>query len=103
MVLKRLGEDGHRRLRALVERFGPGNLAERLGLSVDGLESILSGYYEMSEEGVTNLGLPTNQCRHVAIGAPGGACVACSGASDIGTRSYPSCAARRLAARNARS
>ena len=57
MVEKRLGEDGQRRLRALVDRFGPGNLAGRLGLSVDGLESILSGYYDMSEEGVTNLGL----------------------------------------------
>ena len=74
MVAKRLGEDGHRRLRALAERFGVGNLAERLGVSVDGLESMLSGYYEMSEQGVINAGLLINALECVpaeARGSPG--------------------------------
>ena len=74
MVEKRLGEDGQRRLRALVDRFGPGNLAARLGLSVDGLGSIISGYHDMSEEGVTNLGLLINALECVpaeARGSPG--------------------------------
>ena len=55
MDSKRLGDDGHRRLRALVDRFGRGDLAERLGLTVDGLGSILSGDCEMEEEGVMSL------------------------------------------------
>ncbi len=74
MVSKRLGEDGHRRLRALAERFGRGNLAARLGLSEEGLDSTLSGYYDMSEEGVTNLGLLINALECVpaeARGSPG--------------------------------
>ena len=74
MVSKRLGEDGHRRLRALVERFGRGNLAGRLGLSEEGLGSILSGYYEMSEEGLTNLVLLISALECVpseARGSPG--------------------------------
>ena len=55
MDSKRLGDDGHRRLWALVDRYGTGNLAERLGLSMEGLEAILSGNDEMGEERVTNL------------------------------------------------
>ena len=50
------------------------NLASRLGLSEEGLGSILSGYYEMSAEGVTNLGLLINALESVpaeARGSPG--------------------------------
>ena len=74
MFLKPLGEDGHRRLRALAERFGRGNLAARLGLSEEALDSVLSGYYQMSEEGVTNLGLLIDALEWVpaeARGSPG--------------------------------
>ena len=55
MGSNRLDDEGHRRLWALVDRYGTGNLAERLGLSMEGLEAILSDNYEMGEERVTNL------------------------------------------------
>ena len=47
------------------------NLASRLGLSEEGLGSILSGYYEMSAEGVTNLGLLINALESVPAEARG--------------------------------
>ena len=47
------------------------SLASRLGLSEEGLGSILSGYYEMSAEGVTNLGLLINALESVPAEARG--------------------------------
>ena len=55
MDSQRLGDDGHRRLENLVDRFGRENLAVRLGLTLDSLGSILSGDYEMGEGQRTRL------------------------------------------------
>ena len=55
MDSNRLDDDGHRRLSALVDRFGREVLADKLGVSAGVLASILAGDYEREEEGVTNL------------------------------------------------
>ena len=55
MDSQRLGDDGHRRLENLVDRFGREVLAVRLGLTMSDLGAILSGNYEMGEGQVTSL------------------------------------------------
>ena len=55
MDSQRLGDGELRRLENLADRFGTGNLAVRLGLTVDSLGSILSGDHEMGEGQVANL------------------------------------------------
>ena len=60
MDSNRLDGEGQTRLENLADRFGREVLAARLGLSEEGLDSILSGYYQMSDVGVTNLGLLIN-------------------------------------------
>ena len=72
MDSKKLGDDGHRRLNALVDRFGRGDLAVRLGLSFEGLGAILSGSYEMGEERVTNILLLIQALEWVPSDAPPG-------------------------------
>ena len=73
MDTKRLGEDGQRRLRGLVDRFGWGDLAERLGLGEDGLGSILAGDYEVPEEELRNLVLVISALELVPSEAQGSA------------------------------